>query len=187
MHLDLVTLDPYTPEFEKVIEFLKRELGAIHTGRATPAIVEDSSIEVYGARMPLKQLATITTTDARTILVDPWDKSVLKDIEKGIRLTHPNLNPVSDGKLLRVPMPQLTEEARRDLAKIIGQKVEAAKQGIRQIRDRARTAILDAERGKQMSEDDRFRMQKKLDEMTEEYTATLKDTGEKKMAEVMTV
>ena len=182
-----MTLDIYKPEFENVVEFLRHELGAIHTGRATPALVEDASIDVYGERMSLKHLATITTIDARTLQVEPWDKSALKDIEKGIRLAHSNLNPVSDGKLLRIPMPQLTEETRRDLTKIIGQKVEAAKQGIRQIRDRARTAILDAERAKQMSEDDRFRQQKKLDEMTEECTAKLRELGEKKMTEVMTV
>jgi ribosome recycling factor len=182
-----VTIDPYRPEFEKVVESLRHELGSIHTGRATPAIVEDVSVEAYNERMPVKQLATITTADARTILVEPWDKAVLKEIEKGIRLAHPTLNPVSDGKCLRVPMPQLTEEARRDLAKMIGQKVEVAKQGLRQIRDRARTAIFDAERAKELTEDDRFRMQKKLDEMSEEQTMRLKDLGEKKIADVMTL
>lgn len=182
-----MTLDTYKPEFERTIEFLKRELGAIHTGRATPAIVEDVLVEAYGSKMPVKQLASIMVTDARTLQVDPWDKTVLKDIERAIRLAQSNLNPVSDGKLLRIPMPQLTEETRRNLTKIIGQKVEAAKQGLRQTRDRARAAILEAERAKEMGEDDRYRLQKKLDDMNEEYTAKLRETGEKKIAEVMTV
>ena len=146
-----MTLDVYQPEIERVIEHLKRELSAIHTGRATPVLVEDISIDAYGSKMPLKQLASIGLADARTLTVDPWDKTVLKDIEKGIRLAQPNLNPVNDGKLLRIPMPQLTEETRRNLTKIIGQKVEAAKQGLGQIRNRARTAILEAERAKELS------------------------------------
>lgn len=180
-------LDTYKPEFEKTIEFLKHELGAIHTGRATPAIVEDVPVEVYGSKMPVKQLASITVSDARTLQVDPWDKAVLKDIERAIRLAQSNLNPVSDGKLLRIPMPQLTEETRRNLTKIIGQKVEAAKQGLGQIRNRARTEIIEAERAKEMSEDDRYRLQKRLDDMSEEYTTKIRGIGEKKIEEVMTV
>lgn len=182
-----MTLDPYKPEFEKVVSFLQRELGAIRTGRATPAIVEDVPVEVYGSKMTVKQLASITATDARTLQVDPWDKTVLKDIEKGIRAAQSSLNPVSDGKSLRIPMPPLTEDTRRELTKTIGQKVEQAKQGLRKIRDDARSSIIAAERSKQLSEDDRYRLQKKLDEMSEEYTAKLREMGEKKVAEIMTV
>lgn len=182
-----MTLDPYRAEFEKVVTFLQRELGTIRTGRATPVIIEDVPVEVYGSRMTVKQLASITATDARTLQVDPWDKAVLKDIEKGIRLAQPSINPVSDGKSLRIPMPSLTEDARRELTKLIGQKVEHAKQGLRKIRDDARSTIIEAERAKQLSEDDRYRFQKKLDEMSEEYTAKLREFGEKKAAEIMTV
>ncbi|MBI4143165.1 ribosome recycling factor [Candidatus Uhrbacteria bacterium] len=182
-----MTLDTYKPEFEKATEFLKRELGTIHTGRATPALVEDVAVEAYGSKMTVQQLASITVSDARTLEVNPWDKTVMKDLERGIRLAQPNLNPVNDGNVLRIPMPQLTEDARRDLARIIGQKVEAAKQSIRQIRDRARAAIIEQERAKAMSEDDRYRLQKKLDDMTEACTAKLRELGEKKVAEVMTV
>ncbi|MBI2483443.1 ribosome recycling factor [Candidatus Uhrbacteria bacterium] len=182
-----MTLDSYRPEFEKVVTHLAHELGSVRTGRATPALVDGVVAEAYGSQMSLQQLATITTVDARTLLIDPWDKTVLKEIEKAIRLAQPSLNPVSDGKMLRIPMPQLTEEARRDLTKLIGQKVEQAKQGIRKIRDDARTAILAAERAKELAEDDRYRLQKKLDELTEEYAAKLKEFGEKKVAEIMTV
>lgn len=182
-----MTLDSYRVEFNKVLTFLQRELGAIRTGRATPAIVEDVSVEVYGSKMAVKQLASITATDARTLQVDPWDKTVLKDIEKGIRAAQSSLNPVSDGKSLRIPMPPLTEDTRRELMKAIGQKVEQAKQGLRKIRDDARGAIIAAERSKQLSEDDRYRLQKKLDELSEEYTVKLREFGEKKSTEIMTV
>jgi len=174
-------------EFDRVVTFLQRELGTIRTGRATPVIIEDVPVEAYGSKMTVKQLASITVPDAKTLLVDPWDKTVLKDIEKAIRLAQPSINPVSDGKSLRIPMPPLTEEARRELTKAIGQKVETAKQGLRKIRDDARTTIIAAERAKELSEDDRYRLQKKLDEMSEEYTAKLRELGEKKASEVMTV
>lgn len=182
-----MTLDSYRQEFDKVIASLQHELGMIRTGRATPALLEDVFVEVYGTKMAVKQVASIAVPDPRSLLVDPWDKSVLKDLEKGIRLAQPSLNPMNDGKALRIPMPPLTEEVRRDLTKIIGQKVEVAKQGLRKVRDEARTAIIAAERAKELSEDDRYRLQKKLDEMSEEYTAKLKESGEKKVADVMTV
>lgn len=182
-----MTLDTYRPEFERVITHIQRELGTIHTGRATPAIVEDVTVEVYGSRMSVRELATISALDARTLQIDPWDKTILKDVEKGIRVGQPNLNPVNDGKVLRIPMPPLTEEARRSLAKLIGQKVEAAKQAIRKVRDDARSAILDAQAKKEITEDDRYRLQRKLDEMSEEFTAKLKEVGEQKVSEVMAV
>lgn len=182
-----VTLDPYLPEFTRAIEFLTRELVAIHTGRATPVLVEDIAIDAYGATMTVRKLASITVTDPRTLTVEPWDLAILKDIERGIRTAQSTLNPVNDGRVLRIPMPQLTEETRRNLTKLIGQKVESAKQVIRQVRDRARSAILDAERANAITEDDRFRLQKKLDELTEERVTQLKALGEHKIAEVMTV
>lgn len=182
-----MTLDPYRSDFEKVVTSLQHELGAIRTGRATPAFVEDVPVDAYGTKMTVQKLASITAPDAKTLVVDPWDKTVLKDIEKGIRAAQPSFNPVSDGKTLRIPMPPLTEDARRNLTKLIGQKVESAKQGLRKVRDDARSTIITAERAKEMSEDDRYRLQKKLDEMSEEYAAKLRDLGEKKAAEVMTV
>jgi ribosome recycling factor len=182
-----MTLDEYKQQFDQTVAFLQRELGAIRTGRATPALIEDVMVEIYGAKMTVRQIASIAAPDARSLVVDPWDKSVIKDLEKGIRLAQPSLNPVSDGKSLRIPMPPLTEEARRDLTKTIGQKVEQAKQGLRKVRDEARSSIIAAERAKELSEDDRYRLQKKLDDMSEEYTAKIRAVGEKKAVEVMTV
>jgi len=182
-----MTLDAYRVEFEKVVSSLQHELSAIRTGRATPALIEDVTVEVYGTKMTVKQVASIAAPDARTLLVSPWDTSAIKDLEKGIRLAQPSLNPVSDGRTLRIPVPPLTEDARRDLTKIIGQKVEQAKQGLRKVRDEARSTIIAAERAKELSEDDRYRLQKRLDDMSEEYTAKIRGVGEKKATEVMTV
>ncbi|MFH1430084.1 MAG: ribosome recycling factor [Candidatus Uhrbacteria bacterium] len=182
-----MTLDTYAPEFEKAVDFLRHELQAIRTGRASPALVEDILVDAYNAKMSVKQLATISVPDARTLQVDPWDKAVTKDIERAIRIAQPSLNPVSTGNSLRIPMPQLTEDARKELVKMLGKKVEEAKQRVRRVRDDARSAIIEAERAKELSEDDRYRLQKKLDEMSEEYNSKLKSLQEKKEVEVTTM
>lgn len=180
-------MDDYRPEFEKAVDFLRRELQGIRTGRATPALVEDLPVEAYGSTMTVKQVATITASDARTLLIEPWDKSVIKDIERGIRAGQTTLNPVVDGSSLRIQMPQLTEESRNELVKLVAKRVEEAKQRIRHVRDKARSAIVDAEREKLVTEDDRYRLQKQLDEMSEEYTGKLKELAERKEKEITTV
>lgn len=183
-----MTLDEFQSQFTQAVSALGHELQQIRTGRATPALVEHVSVQAYeGAALTVRELATITTPDARTIQIDPWDASVVKAIEKGIRVAQPNLNPVVDGKTIRVPMPDLTEESRRELVKRIGQKVEEAKQRVWRVRSDARSAILESERAKEISEDDRFRLQKQLDEQTEKITDELKAMGEKKAKEVMTM
>ncbi|MDO8424897.1 MAG: ribosome recycling factor [bacterium] len=182
-----MTLDPYRPEFEKTLQHLLHEMQQIRTGRATPALVEDVPVEAYGAIMRVKELATITVPDARNIQIDPWDQSVTKDIERGIRKAQPMLNPVVDGKTIRVPMPELTEDSRKELTKRIGQKVEESRQSARHVREKARTAIVEAEREGEVTEDDKYRLQKQLDELSKEYDDKIKDTGDKKSREIMTV
>lgn len=183
-----MTLDRFDVEFESAVVALNHELQQIRTGRATPALVEQVHVDAYeGTKMTIRELASITIPDSRTIQIDPWDASVVKAIEKGIRVSQPNLNPVVDGKTIRVPMPELTEESRRELVKRIGQKVEEAKQRAWRVRGDARAAILEAERANAVTEDDRFRLQKQLDTRTEGITDQLKAMGEKKAKEVMTL
>lgn len=182
-----MTLDSYRPAFARVLDHLRNELQQIRTGRATPALVEDVPVTAYGATMRVKELGTITTPDAKTIQIDPWDAAVVKDIERGIRQAQPTLNPVLDGKTIRVPMPELTEDSRRELTRHIGQKVEEARQSARRVRDDARKAIVEAERVNEVTEDDKYRLQKQLDELTKEHDDQLRDLGEKKIAEVMKI
>lgn len=182
-----MTLDVYRPEFEKAIQHLKLELQQIRTGRATPALVEDIPVEAYGSTMRVRELGTITAPDARTIQIEPWDVSVVKDIERSIRASQQSLNPVVTGKTIRVPMPELTEESRRGLTKLIGQKVEEARQSTRHVRDKARSAIIEAERAGEMGEDDKYRLQKQLDEIAKDVDETLKELGEQKSKEVMQI
>jgi ribosome recycling factor len=183
-----MTLDTYQPDFERAMEFLERELRSIRTGRANTALVEDVLVEAYeGTTLPIQQLATITVPDAKTIVIEPWDKTVVKVVEASIRKSQPNLNPVVDGQMLRIPIPPLTEDSRKELAKRIGVKVEEAKQRLRHVRDKARGAIQESERQKEISEDDRYRLQKDLDDTTASWTEKLKDVGERKRNEVMTM
>ena len=183
-----MTFDESQKAFEETVAALLHELQQIRTGRATPALVESVSVDAYeGTRMTVQQLSSITIPDARTIQIEPWDVSVVKAIEKGIRTAQPNLNPMVDGKTIRVPMPELTEESRHELVKRIGQKVEEAKQRAWRIRGDVRSAILDAERENAITEDDRFRLQKQLDERTEHITDQLKSMGDRKSKEVMTL
>lgn len=174
-------------KFDKVIEYLKGELAAIRTGRATPALVEDLRVEAYNSQMELKGLASISTSDARTLVIDPWDKSVLKNIEKAIRDSNLGLSPVVDGVVIRLSMPQLTEENRRELVKVVNKKLEEARASIRRAREDVKNEIIKAEEDKEITEDERFKMQDTLDEVTRKYNEQIKEIGEEKEKEIMTV
>lgn len=180
-------VDGVKPEFQKVVESLQRDLGSLRTGRASIALVEDVEVEAYGAKMPLKGVASLSTPDARTLLIEPWDKSVLKDIERALIAANLGINPVVDGTAVRLMMPQLTEESRKELIKIMKTKLEEYRQRLRRVRDEAKERILAAEREKDLSEDERFRQQELLDKMAGEFTEEIKKIGESKEKEIMTI
>jgi ribosome recycling factor len=145
-------------EFEHVLEFLKSELNGLRTGRANAAIVEDLPVEAYGGTMAVKGVASILVPDAKTIMIEPWDKTLTKEIEKGIRDAGIGVNPVVDGTRVRLTLPPLTEEGRKELVKIVGKKAEEARIGIRGVREDLKEAILKMEKDKEISEDERFRL-----------------------------
>ncbi len=183
----MINLDSYKPEFEKVIEHLKNEISALRTGRATPALVEDILVEAYGVKTPLRGLASISVSDPKTLLVEPWDKGVLKEMEKAIQLADIGVRPVNEGTRLRLSIPPLTEESRRELIKILQQKLEKSRISLRTIRDKIRSEIIEAERDKQITEDDRYRLQERLDDLIEEYNFKIKEIGEQKEKEIMAI
>lgn len=182
-----MNLNEHKEAFEKVLEHLKKELSSLRTGRATPALVEDLVVDAYESKMQLKSLASITTSDARTIIIEPWDKTVLKNIEKAISEAKIGLNPVVDGTLIRLSMPQLTEESRKELIKVAQKKLEEARAAVRRAREEVKSEILKSEENKEINEDERFKLQDKLDEMTREYNDKIKGMGEEKEREIMTV
>ncbi|MEK9183070.1 MAG: ribosome recycling factor [Patescibacteria group bacterium] len=183
----MLNLDTFRPQFTKILDHLKNELGSLRTGRANAAVLDSVQVQAYGQSMLLKSIASISVPDARTIAVEPWDKGLLKDVEKAIVEAKLGINPVNEGQLIRLPMPSLTEESRRDLIKILNQKLEQGRITARQLRDTVREKIVQEEKEKLIGEDQRFRLQQKLDEMVKEINDKIKVMGEEKEKEIMTV
>lgn len=183
----MINIQESKSEFQKVIEHLKKELSQFRTGRATPALIEDIKVEAYGSVMDMKAVGSIQVTDPKTLAVEPWDKNLLKDIEKAILAADIGINPVNDGKVIRLPMPKLTEETRKDLIKVMGKKLEEARVGVRRVRDEVKEKILAEEKAKKIAEDERYRAQDALDKMASEFNETVKKMGEEKEKEIMTV
>lgn len=183
----MINIQEYKPEFQKVIEHFKKELSQFRTGRATPALVDDIKVEAYGSQMDMKSVGSIQVSDAKTLVIEPWDKGLLKEIEKAIVAADIGINPVNDGKVLRLVMPKLTEETRKDLIKVMGKKLEEARVGVRRVRDEVKEKIVEAEREKKIAEDERYRAQDVLDKMASEFNELIKKMGEEKEKEIMTI
>ncbi|HLC70131.1 MAG TPA: ribosome recycling factor [Patescibacteria group bacterium] len=174
-------------DFEKVVEFLKQDISGLRTGRATTAMVDSITVEAYGTKQPLKAVASITVADAKSLAIDPWDKSQLGAIEKSIRDSGLGINPVNDGRLIRLVLPDLTSERRQELLKILNQKLEQARISVRKVREEARDLIEAEEKEGGMSEDDKFRAFEELEKMVKDYNDKIKEVGDNKEAEINTV
>jgi len=175
------------PEFEKAIEHFKSELTQLRTGRASSALVENLMVDYYGSKSPLKQIASISTPEPRSILISPWSKDTLVNIEKSIRDSELNLNPVNDGQVLRVNIPPLNEERRKELVKILGQKAEEARVAVRKKRENIWDDIQDLEKQGKIAEDDKFSGKEHLQKVVGEYNEKIDEIREKKEGEIMTV
>jgi ribosome recycling factor len=149
----------------KAHEALKRELAKIRTGRAHPSLLESVRVEIYGSQMPISQCATVTVPEARMLTVKPWDKTQLKAIEKAIVQSPLGLNPQSDGEILRIPMPPLTAERRKELAKIVKKNGEDTKVAVRKARHDAKDMLENLKTEGEISEDELERAQKKVEEL----------------------
>lgn len=182
-----MNINDYKPEFAKAIDFLKQDILGLRTGRASTAMVEEVHVEAYGTRQPLKAVASISVSDPKTLTIEPWDKSLLAAVEKGIRDSGIGINPVNDGRFIRLCLPDLTVERRQELVKVLHQKLENARISVRKIREEARAVIIDAEKDKSIAEDEKYRMQEDLDKMVKEFNEQIKDIGEKKENEINTV
>lgn len=177
----------YEPDLEKIINQLKQELVTLRTDRANPLIVENILVKAYSVKTPLKQLASINVFQVRTIIIEPWDKNILKDIEKAIIEAKIGLSPVNKGKHLLLVFPQMTGEDRKSKISELNNKLEKTKIKIRTLRDKIREEIVTAERNKEITEDDKYNLQKKLDELTKDYNEKIKEIGRKKQEEIMTI
>ena len=179
--------DQHKEQFGKTIEHLKSEISGLRTGRATPALVEDVTVEAYGTKQALKSIASISVADAKTINVEPWDKSILQDIETSLRNSDLGLSPVNDGNLIRLALPELTTERRQELIKVLHQKLEQARITIRKMREDIRSKIDKAEKDKEISEDDKFKQFDSLEKIVKENNDKVKEIGEEKEKEINTV
>ncbi|MFH1661609.1 MAG: ribosome recycling factor [Candidatus Falkowbacteria bacterium] len=174
-------------EFSKVIDFFKKDITSLRTGRANPSMLDSVQVEVYGTKSPLNSLATINVPEARSIIISPWDKNVLKDIEKAVIAADLGVSAVNEGDKIRLTVPQLTEENRRDLVKKLNEKHEASRISIRQVRDEIKNDIEEAEKNKEIAEDDKFKFIKELDEEVGKQNNLLKEIRDKKEEEIMKI
>jgi ribosome recycling factor len=178
-------IDNHKQDFEQAMAHLKEDLATLRVGRANPVMVENILVDVYGSKMPIKQMASTTVPSVRTLLIQPWDKTTSKEIEKAIIAANIGISPVNEGHQIRLTIPQLTEESRKELVKSVGEKMEKTRIALRQIRDKVKDEVLKQEKEGAVTEDDRFSLTKKLDESVKTYNDQVKEIGERKEAEIM--
>lgn len=174
-------------KMKKSIEALRHHLSHIRTGRATPAMIDHIVVEYYGAEMPINQVANVSAADARMLVIQPWDRGALKPIEKAIQASDLGINPTNDGQVIRLAIPQPTEQRRKELTKNVRKEVEEAKVALRNLRRDGQNELKKLESDKQISTDELKRAQDKLQELTDRYTREMDQVGAAKEAEVMEV
>jgi ribosome recycling factor len=172
---------------KKSVQALQDELATIRTGRASPALIEHLHVEAYGVATPLNQLGSISAPEARMLLVQPWDQKMVGAIEKAILKSDLGLNPTNDGRVIRVMIPYLSEDRRRDLIKVTHKKVEEGRVIIRARRHDALTAIEHMQKNKEISEDDMKRGKDRLQKITDFYVAKVEEVGALKEQEILEV
>ncbi|MBU1131718.1 ribosome recycling factor [Patescibacteria group bacterium] len=180
-------LRKYEADFKSTVEHFKKELLGIRAGRANAAMVENVIVDAYGVKTPIKQLASISTPEPRVLNIQPWDKNLLKDIEKAISYANLGLSATAEATLVRAIVPQMTEENRKDLIKIMSEKLEAAKVAARSVREKAKEDIMSAQKAGDITEDDRYEYVEELDKKITEINKELQTIAEAKEKEIMTV
>ncbi len=169
------------------VEALRRELSTVRTGRASPTLVERLNVDYYGTPTPLQQIAAIHATDARTLTIQPWDKKSLGDIEKAIQKSDLGLNPTNDGQVIRLTLPPLTEERRKELVKVVHKKVDEAKVAVRNLRRDGHDTLRAQEKNKELSADELKRGVDRLQKLTDRYTDEVEQVGQQKEREILSV
>jgi len=172
---------------EKSIEALNTEFSKIRTGRANPSLLEEIFVDYYGSETPLSQVASINVEDARTLMISPWEKNLVPDIEKAIISANLGLNPVTSGQKIRVPLPPLTEERRKDLIKVVRAEAEKAKVSIRNIRRDANSRLKDILKSKDISEDEERRGQDEIQKITDNFINSVDKQLTAKEADLMEI
>ncbi|MBI5221296.1 MAG: ribosome recycling factor [Candidatus Magasanikbacteria bacterium] len=172
------------PELEKTISFLEKELTKIRTGRASPSLVEDVVVDCFGEKFPLKQLAAISSPEPKQIVIQPWDKSYIESIEKALSYSSLGVAPIVDKDLIRISLPPLSEEYRKNLLRILSEKQEETRRTIRRWREEVWDDIQEKFKEGEIREDDKFRAKDELQELVDEYHKKIEEIGERKKKEI---
>lgn len=181
--------DDVKKKMDDVLELVSSDVASIRTGRATPALVEDLQVAVYGGQQRLKvnELATINVSDSQAIVIDPWDKSIIGEIKKGIDQANIGLSPSIDGEIIRINLPPFTTEDREKFVKLLNTKLENGKIMIRQARGDAMREIKDGFENKDLTEDEKFDQEKRLQDITDRYIGKIDEMGTRKKEELLQV
>ena len=174
-------------KMKKAADALTRDLAAIRTGRASPALVEHIKADYHGVLTPINQIASISIPEAKMILIQPWDRSSTRNIEKAILASDLGLNPTSDSNVIRIPIPPLTEERRRELIKLVHKRVEEGRIAIRNLRREGIEKLRQTEKNKEISQDESRRNQEQLQKMTDSYIVVAEKIAQEKEKELMSV
>lgn len=183
--------DSYMQDFkhklEKIVDRLKGEVASLRTGRATPALVEDLEVDYYGSKTPLKTIAAISSPEPRSLVIQPWEKNAVQPIEKAIQGSSLGLNPVTDRDVIRLSIPPLTEERRKELTKLLGRHLEDARIHVRREREEVLKEIDRKEKAKEIGEDEKFRQKNEVQKQVGEINKKIEDVGLVKEKEIMNV
>lgn len=184
----IMELTDIREKMERTLEFLADELATLKTGRATPSLVEKVKVEAYETQMPLVELATITAPEPNQLVITPFDQTIIKNIERAIAVDKElKLSPRIDGDLIRIGIPPLTSERREEFIKLLNQKLEAGRVTIRRIRQDKRAEIKRAFEAKEISEDEKFRLEEELQELTDKFMEKIEKMGKQKEAELLSI
>jgi len=181
------TLRSIEERMYKTVKGLKNELATIRTGRTTPALIEHIKVEYAGVLTPLNQVGGISTPEARLLVIQPWDKSNIRNIEKAIQASDLGLNPVSDGNVIRINIPLLSEERRQELIKVVRRRIEERRIAIRNLRREAMEELKESEKNKDISQDEHKRTLNQLQKLTDSFIANIEQVGRDKEAELLGV
>ena len=176
-------------KMQQAFELVARDISSIRTGRVTPSLVENIEVAVYGGtqRLKVQELGTISSLDSQTLIIAPWDKSIIGEINKGIMAANVGLNPSIDGEVLRITLPPLTTEDREKYIKLLSGKLEGGRVVVRQIRGEVMRDIKKSFEEKSLSEDEKYNLEKKVQEMTDEFIGKIDAAGEAKKTELLQI
>jgi ribosome recycling factor len=174
-------------QMDRSIEALRREFSSVRTGKASPALLDTVRVDAYGSKMVLNQVASVSSPEPRMLVVQPWDKGLMQEIEKAIRNSELGLNPANDGNIIRVPVPALNEERRKEMVKMLHKIAEEGRVGIRHARQEANKEIKRLQSDSELSEDEARRETDRIQKLTDEYTARIESLLKAKEEEVMEV